>query len=147
MHMVSLVFIMENYFRIICLFRNNILIQNDWIGTGAAEDLRHGGTWKPKITIGERCFPAQSCVLWSCPPAGLCRVSSWLWPGGAPGESRASGCEAIPQCSVSTALLQHKARPWPPVIPQHLNARFSRQHKLQLRKIQLIFYTYLPKLH
>lgn len=28
-HVVSLVFIMENYFWIICLFRNNILIQND----------------------------------------------------------------------------------------------------------------------
>lgn len=141
MHMVSLVFIMKNYFGIICLFQNNILIQNDWIGNGVAEDLRHSSTWRPKIMIGQRCSTAQHSVLWSCPPAGLCWVSPWVWPGGTPGHRKTERvwAETIPQCSVSTAILLHKTRSWPSVIPQCLYASFSSQDKFQLRKIQLIF--------
>lgn len=139
----------KNYFGIICLFRNNSFIQNEWIGNGVAKDLRHSSTWKPKIIIGQRCFTAQYCVLWSCSPCravlgqflGVAWRNTWTLR-----KTEQVGDEATPQCSVSTAILQHKTRSWPSVIPQYLNASFSSQEKFQLRKIQLIFYTCSLKL-
>lgn len=137
MHMVSLVFILKNYFRVICLFRNNVLIQDDWIGNGAAEDLRHSNTWKPKIMIGPRCLPAQYCVLWSCSPAGLCWVSSWVWPGGTPGHSgkqSQSGVKqslravpAQPPCSTRQGpdhLWSHNT--WTPVSVAEINSSLGK---------------------